>query len=111
MEMRSALPAYLKVWWLCFSPIALPFAVRVAWEKTVWTWTRGPQLVGFSLMHIHPMFAIVGIFCSVAVMLWLVVAIPYSIVRRRMVTFIDLAMIAFAMLVTAAVIIPDNFFA
>ncbi|TAH46862.1 MAG: ankyrin repeat domain-containing protein [Elusimicrobia bacterium] len=35
-------------------PIAIAccwFAGRVAWEHTVWTWERGPQMVGFSLMH------------------------------------------------------------
>jgi hypothetical protein len=26
-------------------------AGRLAWEQTVWTWERGPQMVGFSLMH------------------------------------------------------------
>jgi hypothetical protein len=27
------------------------FAARLGWEQTVWTWERGPQMVGFSLMH------------------------------------------------------------
>jgi len=27
------------------------FAGRIAWEHTVLTWTSGPQMVGFSLMH------------------------------------------------------------
>ena len=48
------MPYPLKVWWFFCAPIALPFAVRIAWEKTVWMWSRGPQMVGFSLMHIHP---------------------------------------------------------
>ncbi len=24
---------------------------RLIWEQTVWTWSRGPQMVGFSLLH------------------------------------------------------------
>jgi hypothetical protein len=26
-------------------------AVRLVWEQTVWTWERGPQMVGFVLVH------------------------------------------------------------
>jgi Ankyrin repeats (3 copies) len=26
-------------------------SARLTWEKTVWTWERGPQMVGFSLAH------------------------------------------------------------
>lgn len=111
MEIRGALPDPLKVWWYFSAPIALPFAIRIAWEKMVWTWSRGPQAVGFSLMHIHPTLAIVGLFGSLGVMLWLLPAIPYSIVRRRVVGVADAAMIACAVLVVLAVTIPDNFFA
>ena len=28
----------------------MPFG-RLIWEETVWTWERGPQMVGFSLAH------------------------------------------------------------
>jgi hypothetical protein len=31
--------------------MSLQLAGRLVWEQTVWTWNRGPQLVGFSLMH------------------------------------------------------------
>lgn len=87
------------------------FAARVLWEKTVWTWSRGPQMIGFSLMHIHPGFAIAGIFCCLAVMVWLLLAVFYAIARRKMIRVTDVAMIASAVFVTAAIVIPDNFFA
>jgi hypothetical protein len=80
-------------------------------EKTVWTWSRGPQMVGFSLMHIHPGLAVVGLLGFLGVMLWRLPAIPYSIVRRRAVGIVDVAMIACGLFVTVAVTIPDNFFA
>jgi hypothetical protein len=87
------------------------FAGRIMWEKTVWTWSRGPQMVGFSMMHIHPLIAIGGMLGCLAVMLWLLPAIPYAIVRRRAIGVMDVAMIACSLLVAAAVVIPDNFFA
>ena len=43
-------------WWL-LALGAVPLigtallAARLIWEQTVWTWERGPQMVGFSLAH------------------------------------------------------------
>jgi len=43
-------------WWLLAVGVA-PFigtallVGRLIWEQTVWTWERGPQMVGFSLAH------------------------------------------------------------
>jgi hypothetical protein len=105
------MPDWLKVWWFCFFPLALPFALRIGWEKTVWTWSRGPQLVGFSLMHMHPLFAIAGMLFSLGVMIWLLAAIAYAIARRRKATTADFAMISAALLVAIAILIPDTFFA
>lgn len=38
----TGVPAIAGVWLL---------AMRLVWEQTVWTWERGAQMVGFSLMH------------------------------------------------------------
>ena len=111
MKTRSALPGYLKVWWFCFAPVAMVFAMRVMWEKTVWTSLRGPQMVGFSLMHIHPMLAIVGTASCLAFMVWLLLAIPYAIGRRKVASVADVAMIGCAAFVVAAIVIPDTLFA
>jgi hypothetical protein len=94
---------------LCTDCTAICGAYRMG--ENVWTWSRGPQAVGFSLMHIHPMLAIVGFLGSLGVMLWLLPAIPYSIVRRRAVGIVDVAMIACAAFVVVAIVIPDTFFA
>ncbi len=75
--MKGALPDWLRVMWFFAAPVALVFALRIAWEKTVWTILRGPQMVGFSLMHIHPLFSILGALCSYALILWLIPAIVY----------------------------------
>jgi hypothetical protein len=111
VKTQTVLPGGLKVWWFFSFPIAALFAARIMWEKTVWTWSRGPQMVGFSLMHIHPALAIVGMVSCVAVMVWLLPAIPYAIVRWKTISLADVAMVAGAVLVAAAVVVPDNFFA
>ncbi|HYG98738.1 MAG TPA: hypothetical protein VD837_06365 [Terriglobales bacterium] len=108
---HSSLPGWLKAFWLCCSPLALAFAARVLWEKTVWTWTRGPQAVGFSLLHIHPGFAIIGVLCCLGLFAWLVVAFPFLIARRKNIRATDLMMVSSAVFVAAAIMIPDTLFA
>lgn len=83
LQIPGALPKFLKVWGGSASPFAFLFAGRILREKTIWTWSRGPQMVGFALWHIHPGFAFVGVLCSCAVALWLLITVPFAIVRRR----------------------------
>ena len=111
VEREGAFPYFLRAWWFCSSPVAVLFAVRIMWEKTVWTWSRGPQMVGFSLMHVHPLFAIAGMLCCLALMIWLLLAVPFAVARRKAVVFADAAMIVGAIFVAVSVITPDNFFA
>lgn len=101
----------MRLSWLLLAPIGSLFAARIAWEKTVWTWTRGPQMVGFSLMHIHPLFGIVGIICSLLLMLWLIPALIYVILRRHVCSKAEIAMVVLSLLETVAIILPDTLFA
>jgi hypothetical protein len=109
--MRSSLPGWLRVSWLCFLPLALPFAARIAWEKTVWTIVRGPQMIGFSLGHIHPLFFITGALSAYLIVAWLMPAGIYAIVRRKNTSGMDLAMILVGIFVAVTIIIPDDLFA
>jgi hypothetical protein len=109
--MRSAFPRWMHLGWLFLTPVGFLFAARIAWEKTVWTWTRGPQAVGFSLMHIHPLFGIAGITCSILLMLWLIPAFIYVILRWSVCSKSEVAMVVLSLLVTVAIILPDKLFA
>ena len=68
-------------------------------------------MVGFALLHIHPGFAVAGILCSFAVALWLLVAVPYAIVRRRDIELWDWLMMVASVIVILILSVPDNFFA
>jgi len=105
------LPDWMKAYWLICVPFALLFAVRIGWEKTVWTWTRGPQMVGFSLWHLHPYFAIAGVFSSWGILAWSAIALKYVVVRRKRTTANEIMMFLSAAFVLLAMILPDTFFA
>lgn len=68
-------------------------------------------MVGFALWHIHPGFAVAGALCSLALGVWLLIAIPYAIVRRREIEPWDWLMMAGTLMVILALAAPDTFFA
>jgi hypothetical protein len=68
-------------------------------------------MVGFALWHIHPGFAVLGTVCSLAVALWLLITIPYAIMRRRDIEPWDWMMMAGSTAVIVALALPDRFFA
>ena len=109
--MKGVLPDWLRVVWFFATPAASVFAARIAWEKTVWTIFRGPQMVGFSLAHIHPMFFVLGVISAYALILWLAPALFYLAVRRKTISRVDAVMVAVALFVLAAVITPDTLLA
>jgi hypothetical protein len=55
-ESVNPVPAVRARWWLLALGVVpligtALLAGRLIWEQTVWTWERGPQMVGFSLAH------------------------------------------------------------
>ena len=62
-------------------------------------------------VHIRPGFAVVGTLSSLAVALWLLVSVPYAIVRQHDIEPWDWLMMAASVLVVVALALPDNFFA
>ncbi|HEY0701545.1 MAG TPA: ankyrin repeat domain-containing protein [Candidatus Acidoferrales bacterium] len=51
-------------------------AARMVWEQTVWTWERGPQMVGFSLAHGSGAFLFMF---PVLLVVWLPLALYWTI--------------------------------
>jgi Ankyrin repeats (3 copies) len=70
---RLGIPAIVGVWLL---------ALRLVWEQTVWTWERGPQMVGFSLMHSGlGGLLVLAVYAS---LLWPLVALIFVVIRRNL---------------------------
>jgi hypothetical protein len=65
-------------------------------------------MVGFSLMHIHPAFFLMGVFCSYCLLLWLAIAIVFMVKGRRMPSMKDMLMAALGLFVLVALMVPDQ---
>jgi Ankyrin repeats (3 copies) len=58
---QVATPLWLAPLWLISLLAAVTIEARLTWERTMWTWERGPQMVGYSLVHGEPGLFMVGI--------------------------------------------------
>ena len=67
-------------------------------------------MVGFSMMHIYPMFFILGALFSFATMLWLLPSAVYAIKRRGVLSLLDGVMLVLSLLITVVIVLPDTFF-
>lgn len=106
---KSALPAYLRLWWFCASPLGLMIAARIVWERIYLTRSGGPDLVAFSLIHLYPTFGIIGLLICFSLMIWLVEAISSMATHWKQISMADVVMTVSALLVFAAVVVPDRF--
>ena len=76
------MPRVLRVVGLYLCPAAAPLVLRLLWEMAALTWQRGPQMVGFTLLHVHPVPAIIAALCWMAVAAWLIAALSLRAIGR-----------------------------
>jgi hypothetical protein len=60
-------------WWLLY-PGILAWLVRMVYERSLLTWTRGPQMGGFTFYHQHPFFFLISAISILLCRLWLILA-------------------------------------
>jgi len=81
-EPKPTASSRFPLWLLGIGLLALlgsaALAARLIWEMTVWTWERGPQMVGYML--VHGSGGVLVLFPPLLV-LWLAVAIAYTLRR------------------------------
>jgi hypothetical protein len=78
----NLLPLWSRcVGWLLLAGVGI-FAARAIYESTILTCEKGPQMVGFALVHgAHPFF-FAGLLCAPFALLWLLSAIVFGFIKR-----------------------------
>lgn len=78
-------PAAMRIWGWCVAPGVWFLAIRLWWEATVLTARSGPQMIGFTFMHMSPLAlpVMLSAFLAQVWLLIMVVWIAYSLLRRR----------------------------
>jgi hypothetical protein len=85
------------------------FAARIVREQTVWTWQRGPQMVGFSLAHGA---GAILFLTPLLLLIWLVVAPGFTIrdkIKKKRFGPARFALLGLAILLLILPSLPDGF--
>lgn len=108
MQFRKAFPKWLFVPWLIGAPFGLVFALRIPWEKTILTARQGPQMIGFSLAHLHPELLLLGVPSCLLLVAWLVPALIVFVRKRGHLTISEYAMVLGSVVAALAMFLPNE---
>jgi hypothetical protein len=83
------------------------FVGRIVYEETILTWLRGPQMVGFAMMHgALPLLLLAGIVGLLGGLLWVAVSVVLLIRRKFRVPVTDWIPMALLLLLAVPLAIP-----
>jgi hypothetical protein len=106
-------PYRLPLWLQCLGVLVFVGSVilsaRIIWEQTVWTWQRGPQMIGFSLAHGPGTILLMFPFL---LFLWTVIALVLTLLRkvkRRQISPRTWAALGAAVLLLVLTALPEGF--
>jgi hypothetical protein len=105
--MRRTFPRALKIIGVPIVAAAWVFAARLIWEQTVWSWERGPQMVGFSLMHSGLGVLLILVFYSG--LLWLGIVLIVAALTRSLGGKLGLALLLAYALAWGVIATPYGF--
>ena len=108
-EDSKPLPKWLRLIWLFAAPLGISVSARILWEKTLLTAREGEQMIGFSMIHIHPGFFFSGLLCSVILLAWILPTTYYAIRARMHLQIYDYVMLAGSFFVCLSMFLPDNY--
>jgi hypothetical protein len=105
----ARLPLWVRIAGAVFSVGTAMLFGRLIWEETVWTWERGPQMVGFSLAHGSGALLL---FFPILLVVWTAIVIVltvWNIVRKKQVPKTRWAALGLILLLFALGSIPEGF--
>ena len=83
IEQRKPFPKALLVsWWFAYLPLAA-LEGRFLYEQIWLTYTRGEQMIGFTMVHQFPLLLIVGLAGWLGCFVWCVIALMVLVKRRH----------------------------
>ena len=92
-------------WWFVYVPFAV-LQARLVWEKTWLTWTRGAQMIGFSLAHQYPEVVLLGALGGLGTALWVLVAVVLLLSRRHTLLTVGKVQLALSVFTLAVAFLP-----
>ncbi len=102
--------ALIKFWWVAIA-LGGPLVLEQLWEQTFLTWRRGPQMVGFGLMHVYPELAIAGLLGYFMLFVWLLVAAIFLFRHKALPIHRHIPFLVLPIVAIASTFVPYSFWA
>jgi hypothetical protein len=100
--MNRAFPKWFVILgWIFYVPTSL-LVLRLLWEKTLLSWSEGPQLIAFTMVHEYPIPFFIGIAGMVLCDLWILTAVVFLVLRRKTILTtekVQFAIVSFTILI------------
>jgi hypothetical protein len=77
--MTIRMPNWIRIFWIIILPGLLIFFGRMIYECIFLTYKNGPQMIGFSFIHLHPIVYIFMILSYFAAIIWILVCTIWMI--------------------------------
>ncbi|HSE22046.1 MAG TPA: hypothetical protein VLB68_10320 [Pyrinomonadaceae bacterium] len=84
------------IWWFVYLPL-VALEARLLYEQTWLTYTRGEQMIGFSIAHQFPELLLFGLAGWLGSILWCIVALLFILRRRYQISTISKLQFALAL--------------
>lgn len=100
------LPKVLTViWWFVYLPLAA-LEARLLYEQTWLTYTRGEQMIGFSMAHQFPELILFGLAGWLGCVLWCIVTVIFIFGRGYKTSTVSRLQFALALTTLLLVFVP-----
>lgn len=104
-DQPKRLPKVLTViWWFVYLPLAA-LEARLLYEQTWLTYTRGEQMIGFSMAHQFPELILFGLGGWLGSILWCIVAF-FFFWRRYQMSIVNRFQFALALTTLLLILVP-----
>lgn len=105
-EQPKGFPKFVTViWWVVYLPL-LALEARLLYEQTWLTYTRGEQMIGFSMAHQFPELLLIGLAGWLGCILWCIVALVFMLRRRYQTSIVSRLQFALALTTVLLMIVP-----
>src|SRR2546425_10218273 len=94
-------------WWLVYPGTALLLG-RQLYEVTYLTWKAGPQMVGYSFVHLHPALFLFGMASYLGAYCWLLATVVLAAVRRGHLLWYHWSQLGLMSLTLATDLVPSS---
>lgn len=106
------MPKWIWIIFIIAMPGSVLFLFELLYEMTYLTWTKGLQMIGFSLMHAYTFWYLYFILSFFTLLVWIFIISFWCLKHRRLFKFTKKILLAFftSVLILILICLPERFY-